>query len=297
VTILTPATGDVEPVGAARAPVPLATVAGGARVGTLLHGVLEHTDFAAADLRAELRAALAGEPAFEPIGVGPADDVVEGLARAIETPLGPVGGGRRLRDIGRLDRLDELTFELPLAGGDVPHADVGIRDVADLLERHLQPTDPLAAYPSRLRDPLLDQRLRGYLTGSIDAVLRVTDGDAARYVVVDYKSNWLAAEGEDLTPWHYRPHALVAAMEHAHYPLQALLYVVALHRFLRWRVAGYDPDEHLAGVLYLFLRGMVGSGTPEIDGQRCGVFSWRPPGALVVALSDLLDRGAPRRRE
>ena len=52
-------------------------------------------------------------------------------------------------------------------------------------------------------------------------------------------------------------------MQHAHYPLQALLYVVALHRFLRWRVAGYDPDEHLAGVLYLFLRGMVGPATPR----------------------------------
>jgi exodeoxyribonuclease V beta subunit len=80
-------------------------------------------------------------------------------------------------------------------------------------------------------------------------------------------------------------------MEHAHYPLQALLYVVALHRFLRWRVAGYDPEVHLAGVLYLFLRGMVGPDTPVLDGGPCGVFSWRPSGALVVATSDLLDRG------
>ena len=42
----------------------------------------------------------------------------------------------------------------------------------------------------------------------------------------------------------------------AHYPLQALLYVVALHRYLRWRLRGYDPDVHLGGVLYLFVRGM-----------------------------------------
>ena len=27
----------------------------------------------------------------------------------------------------------------------------------------------------------------------------------------------------------------------AHYPLQALLYAVALHRYLRWRLPGYDP--------------------------------------------------------
>ena len=82
-----------------------------------------------------------------------------------------------------------------------------------------------------------------------------------------------------------------AEMERMHYVLQALLYTVALHRYLRWRLPGYDPDRHLAGVLYLFLRGMAGAGTPVVDGTPCGVFAWRPPGALVAALSDLLDRG------
>ena len=49
-------------------------------------------------------------------------------------------------------------------------------------------------------------------------------------------------------------------MERAHYGLQALLYTVALHRYLRWRLPGYDPERNLAGVLYLFLRGMIGAG-------------------------------------
>ena len=75
----------------------------------------------------------------------------------------------------------------------------------------------------------------------------------------------------------------------AHYPLQALLYSVALHRLLRWRQPGYDPDRHLGGVLYLFVRGMAGPDTPRVDGVPCGVFSWRPPEALVAELSDLLD--------
>ena len=66
-------------------------------------------------------------------------------------------------------------------------------------------------------------------------------------------------------------------MEHAHYPLQALLYAVALHRYLRWRLPGYYPDVNLAGVLYLFLRGMAGPGAPRVDGVPCGVFAWRPP--------------------
>jgi exodeoxyribonuclease V beta subunit len=78
-------------------------------------------------------------------------------------------------------------------------------------------------------------------------------------------------------------------MLHSDYPLQALLYCVVLHRFLRWRQPDYEPGRHLGGVLYLFLRGMCGPDTPVYDGQPAGVFSWQPPAALVVAISDLLD--------
>ena len=68
---------------------------------------------------------------------------------------------------------------------------------------------------------------------------------------------------------------------------------MALHRYLRWRLPGYDPAAHLGGVLYLFVRGMCGPDTPAVDGVPCGVFGWTPPPALVVELSELLDRGAP----
>ena len=81
-------------------------------------------------------------------------------------------------------------------------------------------------------------------------------------------------------------------MLHSDYPLQALLYVVVVHRYLRWRQPGYDPARHLGGVLYLYVRGMCGPDTPEEDGHPAGVFSWQPPPALVTALSDLLDGGA-----
>jgi len=120
------------------------------------------------------------------------------------------------------------------------------------------------------------------------------DGDT-RYVVVDYKTNRLGPPDEPLTAWHYRPAAMRTAMLDAHYPLQLLLYTVALHRFLRWRLPGYDPDRHLGGGAYLFVRGMCGADTPVVDGSPCGVMSWRPPAALVVALSALLDgRGTSR---
>jgi exodeoxyribonuclease V beta subunit len=115
-----------------------------------------------------------------------------------------------------------------------------------------------------------------------------------RYLVADYKTNRLAPESEPLTAWHYRPSAMAEAMLSAHYPLQLLLYLVALHRFLRWRQPAYDPDVHLGEGLYLFVRGMCGPATPVVDRAVCGVMAWRPPTSLVLALSALLD-GSGRR--
>ena len=91
----------------------------------------------------------------------------------------------------------------------------------------------------------------------------------------------------------YRPDRLPAAMAEHHYPLQALLYSVALHRYLRWRVRGYEPARHLGGVAYLFVRGMAGPATPTVAGNPYGVFTWRVPPSLVTALSDLLDGAGP----
>jgi exodeoxyribonuclease V beta subunit len=267
---------------------------GGAQVGLLIHAVLERVDFAAPDLAGSFTAALDEQLGWSSADIGPVEDVVAGLQTAIETPLGPLVDDVRLRDIAMTDRLSELGFELPLVGGDSPRGELSLAAVADRLDSHLPPDDPLAGYATRLRDPLLsDQFLRGYLTGSLDAVLRLRAADGSpRFVVVDYKTNRLGAEGEELTAWHYRPSALAAAMQRAHYPLQALFYAVALHRYLRWRLPGYDPERNLAGVLYLFLRGMTGADVPRLDGQPCGVFSWRPPAALVVEVSDLFDRGS-----
>ncbi len=107
-------------------------------------------------------------------------------------------------------------------------------------------------------------------------------------MVVDYKTNRLGGHEEPLTASHYRASALESAMIEAHYPLQALLYSVALHRYLRWRQPGYDPDVHLGGILYLFLRGMTGPDVVDSDGSVPGVFSWRPPSGLVTGLSDVL---------
>jgi exodeoxyribonuclease V beta subunit len=261
---------------------------GGTAFGTLVHAVLEEVDATSTELadvvRERVRVQLAR---LGPAGLS-VDALSGSLLPSLRTPLGPLADGLALTDIAPRDRLAELDFELPLRGGDRPNGTSYLRDLATLLRSHLPESDPLAAYADLLDDPVLgDSALKGYLGGSIDVVLRVGE----RYLVVDYKTNRLGSPDVPLTAWDYRGPAMAEAMLHAHYPLQALLYDVALHRFLRWRVAGYDPERHLGGVLYLFLRGMCGPGVVAEDGTVPGVFAWRPPAALVVAISDVLAKG------
>jgi exodeoxyribonuclease V beta subunit len=276
---------------------PMAALPTGAAFGTDVHAVLEDLDTAADDLAAELQRGCDDVLAARLTTSFTAADLAAALLPSLCTPLGPLAGGAALADISPADRLTELDFELPLLGGDAPRdgARATVREIAALLRHHLSAGDPLAAYPAAL-DELADQQLRGYLAGSIDAVLRIRDGAIPRYLVVDYKTNWLggyvAGEAQPLTAWDYRPEAMVAAMIEAHYPLQAMLYCAALHRYLRWRQAGYDPATHLGGVLYLFLRGMCGPDTPVCAGAPTGVFAWQPSAGLVTDLSDLLDRGS-----
>jgi exodeoxyribonuclease V beta subunit len=259
---------------------------GGTTFGNIVHGIFETADTSTGDLGEELRLRTKEQLARRLSSID-ADVLADALHAVMQTPLGPLADGRALGDFATRDRLPELTFELPLVGGDEPRNErVTVSSIAALLREHLPDDERLSSYADLLDAPTLrDQTLRGYLNGSVDAVLRL---DGPRYLVVDYKTNFLGTRDEPLTAWHYRPAALTEAMLHAHYPLQALLYSVALHRYLRWRQPSYDPATHLGGVLYLFVRGMVGPSTPLVGGVPTGVFSWRPSAALVTELSDLL---------
>jgi len=279
---------ELEPSGA-DVPSPMADLPAGADFGSLVHGVLEVADPAAPDLEAELVARVREQLSWWPVDV-PAAELGAALVPLHDTSLGPLAEARTLRSIGLADRLCELDFEIPLAGGDTADGpEVTLAEVGDLLASHLGAGDPLAPYADRLRAPgLAEQSLRGYLSGSIDVVLRLP---GPRYLVVDYKTNRLGDGESPLTSADYSRDRVTEAMLHSDYPLQALLYVVVVHRYLRWRQPGYDPAAHLGGVLYLYVRGMCGPTTPLVDGHPAGVFSWQPPVSLVTALSDLLDRG------
>ncbi|MEG8119220.1 exodeoxyribonuclease V subunit beta, partial [Xanthomonas hortorum] len=97
------------------------------------------------------------------------------------------------------------------------------------------------------------QRLEGLMTGLIDLTYTV-DG---RWYVLDYKSNRLPSYDAD---------ALARAMAHSEYELQALIYTVALHRWLRFRLgAAYDYACDFGGVRYLFCRGLDATRNPAAD--------------------------------
>ena len=76
---------SLAPAGSAAEPalrsvqLPLAAMPGGARVGSLVHAVLERVDFAAPDLAGTIATALAERLAWSRVDVGPVDAVVDGL--------------------------------------------------------------------------------------------------------------------------------------------------------------------------------------------------------------------------
>lgn len=262
---------------------PWADLPSGTGFGTMVHHVLEVTDGdRVGDLPANCRGALAR---FRVAAVTD-DQLAEALRLSMTTPLGPLVGNSDLTAFGKNDRAAELDFEIALDTS-VDGGAAALSQLARLLAEELPPDDPLADYPTRLGELAGDLRLRGFLSGQIDAVLRWDSGAGPTYVVVDYKTNWLGPWGDDepLSTAHYGAESMARAMMDSHYPLQALLYCVALHRHLRWRLGdSYDPEQSLGGVLYLFLRGMVGPDTPT----DTGVFSWHPSASLITRASDLL---------
>jgi exodeoxyribonuclease V beta subunit len=247
----------------------------GARFGTLVHRVFEHCDFASTTVRDDLVELCTAELAHQRLDAEPTR-LADALVSAIHAPLGGPVGTLRLRDLSRTDRLDELTFHFPLAASTATQ-------VGEVLVAHLRSDDPVLPWAREVASHGFSIDIEGMLTGSIDLVGRSLDGDGVmQYWVADYKTNLL-----DPSRPYDRAH-LARAMAHSHYPLQASLYLVALHRFLQLRLPNYDPRSHLAGAAYLFVRGM----DPSHHGDTPpGVFWWTPPVAAIAALDDLLALG------
>lgn len=241
----------------------------GAQAGIALHAIFEDLDFTRVDdagVRALAARSLAtnGLTGDDGVAASRLEAVVHMLQRTCHATI--PGAGFALADVPMARTLREWRFDLSVGT-------TSVRRLADALEQH--GSAHAQQYAPLLRT-LRDAALPGYLGGVLDLAFE----HAGRWWIVDWKSNQLGAADA-----RYEPAALGEAMMQAHYTLQYHLYLLALHRFLRLRVPGYDPAQHWGGVAYVFLRGVDGV-------SERGWFRDAPTPALLQALDDAVGRRA-----
>jgi len=232
----------------------------GSRFGNVLHTVLEQAAFAAwADWQS-------GNPA-------PAEqtDLINSALRAGGYGEDDIDDGATL-----VTELTGHTLTAPLPEGDALHTLPPEHARAEI-EFHfaMQPTQISALLRLLHQYDVAPhrhsfagrQRLEGLMTGKID----LTYQRNGRWYVLDYKTNRLP---------EYTQAALAQAMQHSQYDMQALIYTLALHRWLRFRLGeDYDYARDFGGIRYLFCRGLGRAGE--------GLFAQRFAPELVHALDAL----------
>lgn len=234
----------------------------GRQAGTCLHKILElHSSGGLTDGTAssQIEAVLAEHGMGG--SFGPA---VGALLREVDaTPLSAEPYPVTLSEVQSEDRLVELEFLLPLKR-------FTLGALSSVVSRHAGELTP--DFPQAIA--ALDfSPVEGVLRGFIDLVFRAR----GRFWVIDWKSNWLGWRKSD-----YSRGAMAAEMTARLYPLQVLLYTLAVDRWLRLRLPGYSYERDFGGVHYLFLRGLDASQ----PGQ--GVYSLRPSTALLRELEETL---------
>ncbi len=228
----------------------------GARPGTFLHSLFEEIEFTQPATTKENTQIILGLMESEQLD----EEWLPILQQLIDTVLATPLDGKSLllNQKAPSQRLVEMEFLLPIEVLSAP-----------ALNRVIQRHDPLSAKAGDLGF----QTVQGMLKGFIDLVFE----HQGKYYVLDWKSNHL---GDDVM--HYHGEALKSAMADHRYDLQYQIYALALHRFLRSRLANYQYDQHFGGVYYLFLRGM--------DGQSDhGIFSAKPTLEFLHEMDRLID--------
>jgi exodeoxyribonuclease V beta subunit len=217
----------------------------GPRFGVAMHAALEHADFAAwrrwlpgDDAPADEARTIASALRSEGYAADMLDDGVALVTRLVGKTLRVVlPEGVQLCNVPEHDRRAEIEFQFSLRP-------TRVDALLQLLHQH-------DVVPERHGFGFV-HRLEGLMTGLIDLTYQY-DG---RWYVLDYKSNRLPGYGAA---------ALQEAMKHSEYDLQALIYTVALHRWLRFRLGGaYDYARDFGGIRYVFSRGI------ELDAQAEG---------------------------
>ncbi|MFK3793576.1 exodeoxyribonuclease V subunit beta [Pseudomonas piscis] len=230
----------------------------GPNPGTFLHGLLEWAGGEGFDASPEAITDAVARRCNRRGWQGWIPTLSGWLQHLLQAPM-PVGDGQPPVVLGQLDQY-RVEMEFWFASHKV--------DVLKLDELVRQQTHQGAARVTA--EPVL---LNGMFKGFID----LTFEHHGRYYVADYKSNWLGADDAA-----YTEQAMEQSILDNRYDLQYVLYLLALHRQLKARLADYDYDRHMGGALYLFLRGTHSASQ--------GVYFARPPRQLIERL-DLMFQG------
>jgi len=236
---------------------------GGTRSGNCLHRIFERLD-----RREEGTLEAICRDGLERYRIGTewldvVQSLVENTRGTVLVPAAGPGRDKGFRLDGLARPLPEMEFHLPLEGLDR-------RRLGNALAAHRYDNPFGGSNPSSID---------GFLRGFIDLVA----GHDGVWYVLDYKSNWLGRRPED-----YRRDRLKRAMAEHRYPLQYLLYLTALHRYLSVRLPDYDYDEHVGGAFYLFLRGI-----DPAAGMDRGIYFDRPDRACIEALDACFQGSSP----
>lgn len=249
----------------------LATV-GGAALGNAVHAILEERDHTLGlEAQGELVLRCLDEHGVRSrdasLGRGDlAAALASRLQAVLETPLGLCDApGVCLQDLPRREQRTEMAFSFLLGN-------VSLQAVREVCKKH-EAVDWFPAASGSLQ--AASQKLRGLLNGRIDLVFH-HDG---RYYVLDYKSNALGLSLKD-----YLGETLEQSM--AHYRLQALLYTVAVERYLRQRLGkDYQRSVHLGACIFLFIRA---AGLDRQAAPDAGIWQHRFEDALLDEMDAVL---------
>jgi len=250
----------------------------GNNLGDAVHGVFEnvvgkipaeHDDLIQRVIEREFRAkGLEAPEAMLPV-----------FKRLLTTGLGSAWNGATLDDYSRaaVAVSPEMRFTMPLTPASEDSRDDLLIKMCQLVVE-CDADGPFVEHFRRLAESKSPGRLlQGFLTGSIDLVAPVLNHEK-RFILLDYKSNSLTVTRD------FSAASLSIEMAASGYPLQALIYSVALHRHLCVWQMGYEPSSHLGGATYYYVRG---AGLTDAQPGE-GVFHWNIPSELTLKTSELL---------
>jgi len=232
-------------------PNPLSEFPKGNIAGTCLHKIIERFEFKN-DNNQELLDLIIEELKFHQIDTSLAFNVKDAILRIINISLGKELQNKKLVDIPNEYLIKELKYDLTLSyeGSNINSNDISNCFFLD------QEYEFGKEYANKIND--LQIMNKGFHSGCIDCVFPVGNKlEDSKWWVIDWKSNLISgSDNNDCLPRNYNYENMRNEMIKHHYPLQSHLYLLALHRLLKWRLKNYHPHKHLGGYIFLFLKGL-----------------------------------------